>query len=77
MSEENKDDSKKIDLNETNEDGEILTLSDLLNEQREIDEVCVAFVSSKLWRLNKNDAANFHGACIFIFLNIFLYLLGC
>lgn len=26
-------------LNESNEDGEILTLSDLLNEQREIDEV--------------------------------------
>lgn len=77
MSEENKDDSKKVDLNETNEDGEILTLSDLLNEQREIDEVCVAFVSSKLWRLNKNDAANFHGVCIFTFLNVLLYLLGC
>lgn len=28
------------DLNESNEDGEILTLSDILNEQREIDEVC-------------------------------------
>lgn len=27
------------DLNESNEEGEILTLSDILNEQREIDEV--------------------------------------
>lgn len=27
------------DLNESNEGGEILTLSDILNEQREIDEV--------------------------------------
>lgn len=31
------------DLNESNEDGEILTLSDLLNEQREIDEVSCCF----------------------------------
>lgn len=40
MSENNADSSKKpADLSETNDDGDILTLSDLLNEQREIDEV--------------------------------------
>ena len=40
MSEKNTEESNnKNDLNESNEDGEILTLSDILNEQREIDEV--------------------------------------
>lgn len=39
MSDDKNEEANKIDLNETNEDGEILTLSDLLNEQREIDEV--------------------------------------
>lgn len=41
MSAENNEEQNKNppNLNETNEEGEILTLSDLLNEQREIDEV--------------------------------------
>lgn len=42
MSEKEKEELNKEnpnDLNESNEDGEILTLSDILNEQREIDEV--------------------------------------
>lgn len=42
MSEKNNEEvnnKNPIDLNESNEDGEILTLSDILNEQREIDEV--------------------------------------
>lgn len=42
MAEKNNEESSNKspnDLNESNEDGEILTLSDLLNEQREIDEV--------------------------------------
>lgn len=48
MSEKNNEESNNKspnDLNESNEDGEILTLSDLLNEQREIDEVgcCSSF----------------------------------
>ncbi|XP_055309588.1 putative E3 ubiquitin-protein ligase UBR7 [Sitodiplosis mosellana] len=44
MSDQNNEEPNKnpVDLNETNEDGEILTLSDLLNEQREIDEDVVA-----------------------------------
>lgn len=44
MSEKNSDEANKtlVDLNETNEDNEILTLSDILNEQREIDEVSFA-----------------------------------
>lgn len=48
MSEENKKEESNNknpnDLNESNEDGEILTLSDLLNEQREIDEVCCSLL---------------------------------
>lgn len=42
MSEKNNEEENNKnpnDLNESNEDGEILTLSDILNEQREIDEV--------------------------------------
>lgn len=41
MSEKGNEEPNKssCDLNETNEEGEILTLSDILNEQREIDEV--------------------------------------
>lgn len=41
MSEKNNEEPNKssCDLNETNDEGDILTLSDLLNEQREIDEV--------------------------------------
>lgn len=41
MAEPNNEDPNKnpTNLNEANEDGEILTLADLLNEQREIDEV--------------------------------------
>lgn len=41
MSDQNNEESNKNppNLNESNEDGEILTLLDLLNEQREIDEV--------------------------------------
>lgn len=41
MSEKNNEEPNQNppNLNETNDDGEILTLSDLLNEQREIDEV--------------------------------------
>lgn len=45
MSEKNNEESKENsnNLNETNEDGEILTLTDLLNEQRQIDEVNLVF----------------------------------
>lgn len=41
MSEKNNEEPNQNppNLNESNDDGEILTLSDLLNEQREIDEV--------------------------------------
>lgn len=42
MSEKNNEESynkNPNDPNESNEDGEILTLSDILNVQREIDEV--------------------------------------
>ncbi|XP_031634882.1 putative E3 ubiquitin-protein ligase UBR7 [Contarinia nasturtii] len=44
MSEKNNEEKNKnpANLNDTNEDGEILTLSDLLNEQREIDEDALA-----------------------------------
>lgn len=34
-----KPDTNTDPLNETNDDGEILTLADLLDQQREIDEV--------------------------------------
>lgn len=44
---------KSANLNESNEDGEILTLTDLLNEQRQIDEVNLMF--SKNWNLMKNN----------------------
>lgn len=53
MSDEKNEEANKIDLNETNEDGEILTLSDLLNEQREIDEVSPVFSISIKICLNK------------------------
>lgn len=45
MSEKGNEEPNKssCDLNETNDEGEILTLSDILNEQREIDEVNFRF----------------------------------
>lgn len=45
MSEKSNEEPNKssCDLNETNDEGEILTLSDILNEQREIDEVNFKF----------------------------------
>lgn len=41
MSDKNNEEPNQnpANLNETNDEGEIFTLSDLLNEQREIDEV--------------------------------------
>lgn len=55
MADEKEKESSKSDLNETNEDGEILTLSDLLNEQREIDEVSWLYLFRKLTPINKRS----------------------
>lgn len=41
---EQSNNKNQSDLNESNEDGEILTLADILNEQREIDEVLFLFL---------------------------------
>lgn len=43
------------DLNESNEGGEILTLSDILNEQREIDEVPEKYSIFLSHQFNRNE----------------------